>query len=123
MHDLGVSPEHRLFVYQRQDKLGTGHAETLMLAKHLVNGKDVYRLDDGFVEYYQLLFNEHQIIYAKGIAAKSLLFDQRTQKALPNDAESGVSLHRSSCQDVLEVDEDKLRSINAVNLLRQASRG
>ena len=24
MHDLVVSPEHRLFVYQRQDKLGTG---------------------------------------------------------------------------------------------------
>ena len=26
MHDLVVSPEHRLFVYQRQDKLGTGRA-------------------------------------------------------------------------------------------------
>ena len=49
MHDLVFSPEHRLFVYQRQDKLGIGRAETLMRAKHLVNGKDVYRLDDGCV--------------------------------------------------------------------------
>ena len=122
MHDLVVSPEHRLFVYQRQDKLGTGRAETLVRAKHLVNGKDVYRLDDGFVEYYQLLFDEHQIIYAEGIAAESLLFDQRTQSALPDEAKRGISLHKSSYRDVLEVDEDKLRSINAVNLLRQASR-
>lgn len=123
MHDLVVSPEHRLFVYQRQDKLGTGRAETLVRAKHLVNGNDVYRLDDGFVEYYQLLFDDHQIIYAEGIAAESLLFDQRTQSALPSEAKRGISLHRSSYRDVLEVDEDKLRSINAVHLLRQASRG
>ena len=51
-HDLVFSPEHRLLVYQRQDKLGTGRAETLVRANHLMNGKDVYRLDDGFVEYY-----------------------------------------------------------------------
>jgi len=40
MHDLVVSPEHRLFVYQQQDKLGIGRAETLVRAKHLVNGKE-----------------------------------------------------------------------------------
>ena len=123
MHDLVVSPEHRPFVYQRQDKLGTGRAETLVRAKHLVNGKDVHRLDDGFVEYYQLLIVEHQIIYAEGIATDSLLFDQRTQSALPDEAKRGISLHKSSYRDVLEGDDDKLRSINAVNLLRLASRG
>ena len=48
---------------------------------------------------------------------------QRTQSALPDEAKRGISLHKSSYRDVLEVDEDKLRSINAVNLLRQASRG
>ena len=94
-----------------------------MRAKHLVNGKHVYRMDDGFVEYYQLLFDEHQIIYTEGIAAESLLFDQRTQSALPDEAKRGISLHKSSYRDVLEGDEDKLRSINAVNLLRLASRG
>ena len=94
-----------------------------MRAEHLVNGKDVYRLDDEFVEYYQLLFDEHQIIYAEGIAAESLLFDQRTQSALPDEAKRCISLNKSSYRDVFEVDEDKLRSINAVNLLRQASRG
>ena len=123
MHDLVVSPLHRLFVFQRQDKLGTGRAETLVRAKHLVNGKDVNRLNDGFVEYNQLLFDEHQIIYAEGIAAESLLFDQRAESALTDEAKRGVSLHKSSYRDVLEDDEDQLRSINAVNLLHQASRG
>ena len=103
--------------------MGTGRAETLVRAKHLVNGKDVNRLNDGFVEYNQLLFDEHQIIYAEGIAAESLLFDQRAESVLPDEAKRGVSLHKSSYQDVLEVDEDKLRSTNAVNLLHQASRG
>ena len=95
----------------------------MVWAKHLVNGKDINRLNDGFVEYYQLLFDEHQIIYAEGIAAESLLFDQRTQSALPDEAKRGICLHKSSYRDVLEVDKDKLRSINAVNLLRLASRG
>ena len=103
--------------------MGTGRAETLVWAKHLVNGKDINRLNDGFVEYYQLLFDEHQIIYAEGIAAESLLFDQRAESVLPDEAKRGVSLHKSSYQDVLEVDDDKLRSTNAVNLLHQASRG
>ena len=103
--------------------MGTGRAETLVRAKHLVNGKDVNRLNDGFVEYNQLLFDEHQIIYAEGIAAESLLFDQRAESALTDEAKRGVSLRKSSYRDVLEDDEDQLRSINAVNLLHQASRG
>ena len=65
------------------------------------------------------LNNMHDLV----VSPESLLFDQRTQSALPDEAKRGISLHKSSYRDVLEVDEDKLRSINAVNLLRQASCG
>jgi hypothetical protein len=122
LHDLTVSPEHRLFIYQRSDKLGTGRAQTLVRAKHLINGSDVIRLDDGFVEYYQILFDEHQIIYAEGIAAESMLFDQRTQRVLPIEAQNQVVPHNSSYSQDLEVDAAHLKG-NAVSLLRQASRG
>ncbi len=122
LHDLTVSPEHRLFIYQRSDKLGTGRAQTLVRAKHLINGSDVIRLDDGFVEYYQILFDEHQIIYAEGIAAESMLFDQRTQRVLPIEAQNQVVPHNSSYSQDLEVDAAHIKG-NAVSLLRQASRG
>jgi hypothetical protein len=122
LNDLTVSPEHRLFIYQRSDKLGTGRAETLVRAKHLINGTDVVRLDDGFVEYYQLLFDEHQIIYAEGIAAESMLFDQRTQTVVPQDQKSNFTQHTSSYSADLEVDERTLKT-NGVSLLRDATRG
>ena len=49
-NDLLVSPDHRLFVYQRQDKLGAGRSEVLVKVRHLVNGDSVYRRDGGFVD-------------------------------------------------------------------------
>ncbi|WP_306110589.1 MULTISPECIES: Hint domain-containing protein [Roseovarius] len=83
--DLLVSPDHRLFVYQRSDALGAGRSEVLIRARHLVNGDTVVQEDGGFVEYYQLLFDTHQIIYAEGIAAETLLVDPRTRAVLPQD--------------------------------------
>lgn len=83
--DLLVSPNHRLFVYQRRDTLNLGRSEVLVKAKHLVNGKTVTRASGGFVEYFQLLFDDHQIIYAEGIAAESLLLDRRTRPAVPKE--------------------------------------
>jgi len=82
-HDLVVSPDHRLFIYQREDAIGVGRKEVLVKARHLVNGDTITRQDGGFVEYFQLLFDQHEIIYAEGIAAETLLVDTRTRAALP----------------------------------------
>jgi len=103
LNDLIVSPEHRLFIYQRSDKLGTGGSETSVRAKHLINGTDVVRLDDGFVEYYQILFDEHQIIYAEGIAAESMLFDQRTQRILPSEASKQIPPTQANTETTLRL--------------------
>lgn len=81
--DLRVSPDHRLFVYQRADRVGVGRAELLVRARHLINNDTVVQDAGGFVDYYQLLFDTHQIIYAEGIAAETLLLDRRTQPAVP----------------------------------------
>ncbi|MDT8329107.1 MAG: Hint domain-containing protein, partial [Roseovarius sp.] len=84
-NDLLVSPDHRLFIYQRSDALGAGRHEVLVRARHLVNGDSVLRESGGFVDYFQILFDAHQIIYAEGIAAETLLVDPRTRAALPAD--------------------------------------
>lgn len=119
-HDLVVSPDHRIFVYQRQDRLGAGRNEVLVKVRHLINGDTVYQRDGGFVDYFQLLFDDHQIIYAEGIAAESLLIDPRTKDALPQDAtKSGKHAHRRHLD--YEVQEQLLAQPDAVNLLRKAS--
>jgi hypothetical protein len=118
-NDLILSPDHRIFVYQRQDRLGAGRAEILVKVRHLVNGTSVVQLDGGFVEYFQLLFDDHQIIYAEGIAAESLLIDPRTRAALPE----GVGRTRHVYRQHLgyEVQESLLSAPDAVDLLRRAS--
>lgn len=83
--DLLVSPDHRLMVYQRSDPLGLGSPELLVRARDLVNGESVVVQNGGFVDYFQLLFEQHHIIYAEGIAAESLLIDPVTRPVLPSD--------------------------------------
>ncbi len=121
-NDLVVSPDHRLFVYQRQDRLGAGRSEILVKVRHLINGDTVYQQDGGFVDYYQLLFDDHQIIYAEGIAAESLLIDPRTRAALPLD-ENGLHPdgHAHRPHQDYEVQETLLSAPDAVDLLRKAS--
>lgn len=124
-NDLVVSPDHRIFVYQREDRLGAGRAEVLVKVRHLINGTTVYQKDGGFVEYFQLLFDDHQIIYAEGIAAESLMVDPRTRAALPpevmarlHSAEPGHA-HRPHLD--FEIREPLVSASNAADLLRRAS--
>jgi len=83
--DLILSPDHRLFIYQRRDEIGLGKTEVLVKAKHLVNDETIYQRDGGFVDYFHLLFDEHEIIFAEGIAAESLMVTSHTLAALPED--------------------------------------
>jgi hypothetical protein len=118
-NDLIVSPDHRIFVYQRQDRLGAGRAEVLVKVRHLINGTSVVQLEGGFVEYFQLLFDDHQIIYAEGIAAESLLIDPRTRPAVPEDQRPARHSYRAHLS--YEVQENLLAAPDAVDLLRRAS--
>lgn len=118
-NDLILSPDHRIFVWQRQDVLGAGRSEVLVKVRHLVNGTTVFRQDGGFVDYFQLMFDDHQIIFAEGIAAESLLVDPRTRAALPSDiADRG---HGYRHHLAYEVQESLLSGQDAADLLRRAS--
>jgi hypothetical protein len=125
--DLLVSPDHRLFVYQRHDHIGAGRSELLVKARHLVNGETVYAAEGGFVDYYQLMFDTHQIIFAEGISAETTQMDMRTRPALP--AEVTQRLQRQAANNAtrggpaphLEVDESLLQHPDTAALLKRAS--
>ncbi|SDY00513.1 Hint domain-containing protein [Citreimonas salinaria] len=122
--DLIVSPDHRLLVYQRRDAIGAGRAEVMVRARQLVNGDSVARIEGGFVDYFRMLFDRHQIVYAEGIAAESMLVDERTSAALPDAAEPGLLLpaHRHSAAGGFELGEGPLDP-DAADRLRRASLG
>ncbi len=121
-NDLIVSPNHRLFIYQRVDEIGAGRSEVLVKAKHLVNNDTVTCIEGGFVDYFQLLFDDHQIIFAEGIAAESLLLDQRTTPALPDDlAQDQVPMHTKRAHEDFEIDSDDATGGDMAERLRRSS--
>lgn len=126
-NDLILSPDHRLFIYQRSDALGAGRSELLIKARHLLNGDTVVTQDGGFVDYFQLLFDSHQIIYAEGIAAESMLIDTRTKPVLPADLSEllgdMIPGHSNRPHAGFDVQETLLDRPNAAEVLRRASTG
>jgi len=80
---LVVSPYHRLFLYRREARPVTGMAELLVQARHLVDGKRIIRNEGGFVEYFSLVFDHHEVIYAEGVPCESLLVCPDTLTRLP----------------------------------------
>jgi hypothetical protein len=124
-NDLIISPDHRLFIYQRTDEMGAGRSELLVKARHLVNGDSVVVQDGGFVDYFQLLFDSHQIIYAEGIAAESMLIDPRTKSVLPDDLAMAmgdvIPGHSDLPHAGLDVHENLLNRPDAAELLRKSS--
>lgn len=120
-HDLVVSPDHRLFIYQRSDQLGAGRSELLVKARHLVNGDSVTVQDGGFVDYFELLFDTHQIIYAEGIAAESMLIDTRTRPVVPDEVRAVLAPHSATGLQGLDVTEALLDRPDAAEILRRAS--
>ena len=118
-NDLVVRPDHRLFIYQREDHLGAGRAEVLIKARHLIDHTTVVRKRGGFIDYFQLIFDQHHIIYAEGIAAESHLIDPRTRHALPEGVSSPDHAHRPHLD--YEVKDNLIDATQAAKLLRKAS--
>lgn len=88
--DLVVSQHHRMFLYQRRRAGGVPKSEILVQAKHLANGADIFVREGGFVDYYSLVFDAHEIIYAEGIPAESLMVNEATVARLPPDLAAEV---------------------------------
>ncbi len=70
---LVVSPQHRVMLSHWMAEVMFGEDEVLVAAKDLVNGCSVRVLDGGEVEYFHLLFDEHQIIWSEGLTTESFL--------------------------------------------------
>ena len=88
--DLIVSQHHRVFLYQRQRRAGLKTSELLVQARDLVDGEAVYLREGGFVDYFSLVFDRHEIIYAEGVPSESLLVNDATVNRLPAEIAADV---------------------------------
>ncbi|WP_139103166.1 Hint domain-containing protein [Pararhodobacter sp. CCB-MM2] len=82
---LSVSPHHRLFLYRRDARAVTGAAELLVQARHLVDGQAIVRREGGYVDYFSLVFDAHEVIYAEGVPCESLMVCPSVVTRLPED--------------------------------------
>jgi len=69
--DLRVSPQHRMLVRGWHVELMFGRQEALVPAKALINDETVFQLEGGSVEYFHILFDRHELVYAEGIPSES----------------------------------------------------
>lgn len=89
--DLIVSQHHRMFIYQRKRIPGLPTSELLVQAKHLVDDENVFIREGGAVDYFSLVFDHHEIIYAEGIPAESLMVNDATVSRLPPEIASELA--------------------------------
>ncbi|WP_189409934.1 Hint domain-containing protein [Neogemmobacter tilapiae] len=99
--DLIVSQQHRMFVYHREGRFD--QAELLVQARHLVNGDTIFLREGGFVDYFALVFDAHEIIYAEGIPVESLLVTEATPSRLPPELQDRFPALRQSPHTGLEI--------------------
>lgn len=125
LNDLTVNPDHRLFVYQREDAVGAGQAEIMVKARYLVNDDTVVVQEGGYIEYFQLLFDDHEIIFAEGIAAETMMVTSVTKPVLPKALGEKLAQTQLGLPNVKpiarDINESLLLHDDAAALLRRAS--
>jgi hypothetical protein len=83
VRNLRVSPQHRMLVQGWKAELLFGEREVLVAAKHLVNNDTIYVSEGDTVEYFHVLFDIHQIIFANGAPSESFHPGKLGMNALP----------------------------------------
>ncbi|RYG89967.1 hypothetical protein EU803_15220 [Loktanella sp. IMCC34160] len=66
-----VSPQHRMFMCGWAAELIAGEAEVLVPAVHLVNGTTITRQEGGEIEYFHMLFDQHELVFSNGCISES----------------------------------------------------
>jgi hypothetical protein len=83
--DLRVSPQHRMLLQGWQAELLFGETEVLATAKSLINDHSIIRVEGGEVEYFHMLFDAHEIVWAEGSPSESFHPGKQGWKSLDNN--------------------------------------
>ena len=85
--DLIVSPQHRVLLRSKILQRVFGEGDALVPAVKLLGLDGVRQIEeDAGVTYWHLLFDAHQIVFANGAAAESLLLGKQALKMVSQEA-------------------------------------
>ncbi|MFS4581458.1 Hint domain-containing protein [Phaeobacter sp. C3_T13_0] len=91
--DLLVSRQHRMLVTSKITERMFGEPEVLVAAVRLTELPGIFvDQDTAAVEYFHLLFDQHEVIYAEGAPTESLFTGTEALKALTPDAYEEITL-------------------------------
>ncbi len=121
--DLTLSQQHRMMISDWRAEVMMGSRDVLIRAADLVNDDTIYVRSGGFVEYTQLVFDDHQIIYAEGIPTESLHMTAELLAQMPTDiAQEVLRAFPDLPGSTQKPSRIPLETADAVNLLRQTGR-
>lgn len=69
---LLVSPQHRMLLQDWRAQMLFDTEQVFSAATHLVNDTTIRRREGGTVEYFHMMFDTHQVIFAEGAPTESL---------------------------------------------------
>ncbi|MEM7733490.1 MAG: Hint domain-containing protein [Pseudomonadota bacterium] len=91
--DVLVSRQHRMLVTSPITQRMFGRDGALVAAIRLTDIPGVFvDLPDGDIEYFHLLFDEHEVIFADGAPSESFFLGEVALRTLPSDSRREISL-------------------------------
>lgn len=90
-NDLVVSPQHRILVQSTIAQRMFGAIEVLVAAKQLLGIEGIDVADDiDQVEYFHILFDQHQVVYSNGAKTETLFTGSEALKAIGQEARNEI---------------------------------
>lgn len=82
--DLIVSPQHRILLRSRVAQKIFGAREVLVAAKQLlqIDGIDICRDIEAGIDYFHMLFDQHEVVFANGAETESLYTGPQALKSV-----------------------------------------
>ena len=121
--DLLLGQHHRLLISDWRAEVMVGTKDVLIRAADLVDDDQIYIRTGGFIEYTQLVFDAHQIIYAQDMPTESLHITAELMSELPSEMAHDVLNAFPSLPGAMpKPSRIPLETHDAQNLLRQIGR-
>jgi hypothetical protein len=98
-NDLHLSPHHRILVKSQIARRLFGTTQVMLAAKHLVGlrGIDV-ELDQSGADYFHILLDSHQIVFANGAAVETLFLGPEAVKSVGHDIWAQIAVIHTDVQ-------------------------
>jgi hypothetical protein len=93
LRDLVVSRQHRILVRSKVAERMFGTSEALIAAIKLTALPGIYVDEEASeVEYFHILFDSHEVIWAEGTPSESLFTGPQALKSVPREARAKLEM-------------------------------